>query len=89
MFTWGYGDGGRLGHGDETNQQTPKRVEALIGEKAKAVSCGRYHNVLCTEDGKMYTFGWGTNGELGHGDKENKASPALVHALHHTSAVWS
>ena len=49
----------------------------------------------------MYTFGYGGNGQLGHGDKENKTSPALVHALegrhvtqvqcgwHHTMALTS
>jgi alpha-tubulin suppressor-like RCC1 family protein len=29
----------------------------------------------------MYTFGQGENGQLGHGDKENKSSPVLVQAL--------
>jgi RCC1 and BTB domain-containing protein len=49
----------------------------------------------------MYAFGYGGNGQLGHGDKENKTSPALVHALegrhvtqvqcgwHHTMALTS
>jgi RCC1 and BTB domain-containing protein len=29
----------------------------------------------------MYTFGYGKDGQLGHGDKENKTSPVLVQAL--------
>ena len=83
VFTWGYGDCGRLGHhaGDETNQQTPKRVEALVGVKAKELSCGYDHIAVYTEDGHMYTFGWGEYGQLGHGDRETKYSPQLVHAL--------
>ena len=28
VFTWGYGDYGKLGHGDGNDQETPKRVEA-------------------------------------------------------------
>jgi hypothetical protein len=81
VFTWGTGKYGRLGHGDETHQQTPKRVEALVGVKAKQVSCGIYHTAVCTEDGHMHTLGCGKEGQLGHGDKENKSSPVLVHAL--------
>jgi alpha-tubulin suppressor-like RCC1 family protein len=82
VFTWGsYGYYDRFGHGDERNQQTPKRVEALVGVIATMVSCGRNHTVVCTEDGHVYTFGEGFRGQLGHGDKENQSSPALVQAL--------
>jgi alpha-tubulin suppressor-like RCC1 family protein len=83
VYTWGYGNlYGRLGHGDDpVNQETPKRVEALVGVNAKLVSCGADHTAVCTEDGHVYTFGNGEYGKLGHGDKEHKASPALVQAL--------
>jgi alpha-tubulin suppressor-like RCC1 family protein len=66
VFTWGYGYYGRLGHGDygklghhgqETNEESPKRVEALVGVKAKLMSCGRNHTAVCTVDGDVYTFG--------------------------------
>ena len=101
VFTWGVGSHGKLGHGDETSQQHPKRIEALDGVKIKHVSCGRRHTALCTEDGEVYTFGEGQYGRLGHGDNEMKNSPALVHALegkhitqvqcgqHHTMALTS
>jgi hypothetical protein len=81
VFTWGSGACGRLGHGDEKLQSAPKRVEALVGVKAKQVACGFDHTALCTEDGQMYTFGNGRNGQLGLVDTEHKASPALVQAL--------
>jgi alpha-tubulin suppressor-like RCC1 family protein len=81
VFTWGVGDDGRLGHGDDLHQETPKRVEALVGVKAKLVCCGADHTAVCTRDSHVYTFGNGQDGQLGHGDKENKASPALVQAL--------
>ena len=81
VFTWGWGYYGRLGHGDETHQYTPKRVEVLVGEKGKTVSCGMGHTAVCTEDGKVHTLGRGMYGSLGHGVKDDKATPALVHAL--------
>jgi len=34
-----------------------------------------------TEDGKLYTFGGGEHGQLGHGDKFNRVVPTLVQAL--------
>jgi alpha-tubulin suppressor-like RCC1 family protein len=81
VFTWGNGEGGILGHGDEIDQHTPKRVEALVGVKTTLVSCGKFQTAICTEDGRICTFGEGEYGQLGHGDQENKTSPALVHAL--------
>jgi RCC1 and BTB domain-containing protein len=81
VFTCGNGVYGKLGHGDDNDQQTPQRVEALIGVKVTMVSCGLEHTAVCTEDGNVYTFGQGRVGRLGHGDKENKTSPALVQAL--------
>jgi E3 ubiquitin-protein ligase HERC2 len=81
VFTWGNDYYGRLGHGDSRNQPTPKRVEALVGVKANMVSCGGNHNAVCTEDGHVYTFGRGEEGQLGHGDEKNRTSPALVQGL--------
>ena len=49
--------------------------------KAKQVSCGYQHTAVCTEDGRVYTFGYGEYGQLGHGDKTSRASPSLVKAL--------
>jgi alpha-tubulin suppressor-like RCC1 family protein len=81
VFTWGHGRYGKLGHGDEINQESPKRVEALVGVKAKTVSSGGQHTAVCTEDGHVYTCGYGGYGQLGHGDRDKKTSPALVQAL--------
>jgi alpha-tubulin suppressor-like RCC1 family protein len=73
VFTWGcYGSYGRLGHGDDNDQETPKRVEALVGVMAKLVSCGRYHTAICTREGHVYTFGHGQYGQLGYGGTKNK-----------------
>jgi hypothetical protein len=83
LFTCGKGEYGKLGHGDESDQKTPKRVEALVGKKVTMVSCGRDHTALCTKNGRMHTFGKGKQGQLGHGlglleGLENKFSPAVL-----------
>ena len=46
------------------------------GVKVKMASCGEYHTAVCTEDGRMYTFGSAKHGQLGHGDTKNKFSSA-------------
>lgn len=87
LFTWGKGKDGVLGHGDEADQPTPKRVEALEGVKVTQVACSYSHTVALDADGKCYTFGtgagWfsGVTGVLGHDDNEMRASPTLVESL--------
>jgi RCC1 and BTB domain-containing protein len=58
-------------------------VESLLGKRPKQIACGGFHSAVITEDGKMYTFGGGEHGQLGHGDKVNKVKPTLVQALQH------
>ena len=79
-YTWGLGDAGRLGHGDETNLSSPRAVDGLIGKKASAVACGGYHTLVIVGNGKVYSFGYGKSGQLGHGDTQNKLTPILIQA---------
>ena len=37
LYTWGHGDGGRLGHGDNEAKSVPTPVEALVTMHAKWV----------------------------------------------------
>ena len=61
LFTWGHGACGKLGHGDDNEQQTPKRIDALDGVKVTMVSCGQYHTAVCTKDDRrMYGKVWTT-----------------------------
>ena len=78
---WGEGKFGRLGHGTERNCHSPRLVESLLGKRPVQVACGGFHTAAITEDGKMWTFGGGEHGQLGHGDKVNKVKPTVVQAL--------
>ena len=40
----------------------------LVGKQIKQLATGTAHSALLTTTGKVYTFGWGANGRLGHGD---------------------
>mmetsp|Transcript_35801 Transcript_35801/g.55083 ORF Transcript_35801/g.55083 Transcript_35801/m.55083 type:complete len:595 (+) Transcript_35801:211-1995(+) len=81
VYTWGEGKFGRLGHGHERNGHSPRLVEALLGKRPSLISCGGFHTAVATQDGRIYTFGGGEHGQLGHGDKINKTKPTLVQAL--------
>ena len=79
VWSWGSGDYGKLGHGDEQRQLLPKKVEALAGQRVVAVSAGGHHSIARTVDGAVLT--WGERGCLGHGeDLSNQLLPKKVEA---------
>lgn len=81
VFTWGYGGDGRLGHGNEFDQLRPKIVEKLHGLGVVQVVCGELHTSAITNTGKIFTWGLGKDGRLGHFNRESHFSPERVVAL--------
>jgi len=80
LFTFGQNQAGQLGHGDILARDSPTLVESLKtdGEKISSVSCGYKHVICKTSLGKVYTWGWGASGQLGHDSFENELYPRAI-----------
>ena len=78
LYTFGCAWFGRLGHGDgdESPVYVPRRVTTL--PRVKDVSCGGRHALLLTEDGRVWSFGLGVAGRLGHGDEQTQREPRPI-----------
>jgi E3 ubiquitin-protein ligase HERC2 len=72
------GEFGALGHGDVSDQMTPKIVEALEGLKVVDISAGCYHVLALTADGEVYAWGGNDNGQLGLGHTNRVSTPTKV-----------
>uniref|UniRef100_A0A1D1XSZ4 Putative E3 ubiquitin-protein ligase HERC1 n=2 Tax=Anthurium amnicola TaxID=1678845 RepID=A0A1D1XSZ4_9ARAE len=84
LFTWGDGkqSTGLLGHGTDASHWIPKRVSGpLEGLHVMFVACGIWHTALSTSCGKLFTYGEGTFGALGHGNRESIVCPREVESL--------
>ncbi|KAG5566324.1 hypothetical protein RHGRI_002056 [Rhododendron griersonianum] len=82
LYTWGDGHFGILGHGNEVSHWVPKRVNGpLEGIHVSSISCGPWHTAVVTSSGQLFTFGDGTFGVLGHGDKKSVSKPREVESL--------
>ncbi|CAA0831639.1 Regulator of chromosome condensation (RCC1) family with FYVE zinc finger domain [Striga hermonthica] len=86
LYTWGDGThhAGLLGHGPSAaaSHWIPRRVAGpLDGLRVASVTCGPWHTALITSAGRLFTFGDGTFGALGHGDRESATSPREVESL--------
>ena len=50
------------------------------GEQVVFVAAGGYRTVAVTAGGRLYTWGYGEDGQLGHGDTGNRLVPTVVGA---------
>lgn len=68
---------------DGWSQQLAGLERSLLGEGSCSVqvAVGASHTVVLTSQGRVYTFGWGDRGQLGHRDTQNQRQPVLVHDL--------
>lgn len=96
LYTFGYGECGRLGHGDEESVASPTAVgffASLIETVGvdvggiSHVSCGREHTMAVLVNGDLYGFGWAEAGRLGTGDTGSCVFPTKVLSLQDVQAA--
>ena len=63
VYTWGRGDDGRLGHGDNGWKYVPRICQSLAGQVVTQVTCGSYHTAAVTGNGDLWTWGGGMYGK--------------------------
>ncbi|XP_065861404.1 PH, RCC1 and FYVE domains-containing protein 1-like [Euphorbia lathyris] len=84
LYSWGDGvyNSGVLGHGGEASHWIPKKVGGdMEGLHISYISCGVWHTAAVTSSGQLFTFGDGSFGALGHGDRSSTGIPREVEAL--------
>ena len=60
----------------------PRLVEYLRRTSVSHVAAGDGHSVAVTRAGELLTWGLGADGQLGHGDLDDKELPQLVGSMH-------
>ncbi|XP_070185594.1 probable E3 ubiquitin-protein ligase HERC4 isoform X2 [Littorina saxatilis] len=78
---WGKNRNGQLGLGDNNDRNVPTACRSLRSQKIKYLSCGEDHSAALTQDGRMFTFGAGSYGQLGHGSSDDVIVPRQVMEL--------
>jgi alpha-tubulin suppressor-like RCC1 family protein len=78
-WTCGYNDNGQLGVGDTANRLWFTHVDAghLGGARIVMSACAWRQSVVVSAEGRVWTFGWGRNGRLGHNDESKRLVPTL------------
>lgn len=79
MYCWGSNLYGQLGLGPIVQESPyPQLITSLNHSRIVDVAAGQYHSAALTADGRIYTWGWGIHGQLGHGTCDNEYYPRHV-----------
>ena len=70
-----------LGHSNNTSSLRP--ITALLHHVIRkvAVHSGGRHALALTADGRVFSWGEGDDGKLGHGDQSTLETPRCIEAL--------
>lgn len=66
--------------GDSENRSTPEQID-FKEEKIKQISTGNAHSLALSENGEVYAWGLGTNGQIGNGETISQNAPVKVEGL--------
>ncbi|KAI3974140.1 hypothetical protein MKX01_033391 [Papaver californicum] len=97
VWSWGAGTDGQLGTAKLQDEHLPQLIHSLsyVANTISQLACGGAHVIALTgNDGKVFTWGRGATGQLGHGDCINSLNPKPVKLLEplfisHVSAGWN
>jgi alpha-tubulin suppressor-like RCC1 family protein len=85
LWSWGRNEYGELGLGDSgkgNKREKPERVlGSLVHERVSLVAAGEVlqgFSVAVTEDGRLFSWGDNSSGQLGHGDSLKRCSPSEI-----------
>eukprot|EP01084_Bolivina_argentea_P268875 456827_1 len=68
VLSCGDGPHGALGHGmNNKNVYVPKLIEKLKSKRVIDIAAGQYHSLVVTDEGDLYGFGNGSDGQLAIG----------------------
>jgi hypothetical protein len=89
VAVWGDNAAQQLGLGDKKPRPSPTLVPrfAAEGDSVAALACGASHTAALTARGRLFTWGSGAGGALGHGDRKDARAPRAVEYVDQVTLV--
>lgn len=81
IYAWGGNQYGQVGLDYLSQCPSPQLISSLSDETIVDAVAGQYHSIALTSDGRVFTWGWGVHGQLGHGSIENIFTPTVITSL--------
>jgi alpha-tubulin suppressor-like RCC1 family protein len=74
VYSFGNNEDGQLGRVSSEQDNAPYIIESMKDKKIIFASCGLYHTILMSQEGKVYSFGKNTGGQLGRTIRDLKCN---------------
>ncbi|MEQ2232145.1 hypothetical protein ILYODFUR_008216 [Ilyodon furcidens] len=86
VWSWGHGEHGELGHGDNLARLQPLCIKSLNKKEVIRVAAGAHHSIAVTAQSQVYSWGSNLSGQLGH--METPSSVPRLAKLSEGIRVW-
>jgi alpha-tubulin suppressor-like RCC1 family protein len=90
VYSWGHNSTGQLGNGTNGDSPVPVAVDmtgVLNGKTVTQIAAGEYYSLALTSDGKLYSWGYNYNGQLGNGTSGTNTGSSVPVAVDMTDAL--
>ena len=89
VHSWGSNTHNQISNRNELGVviYSPTLYSEIEGLNPIAVETGDYHTLLLTDYGDVYSFGRGSEGQLGHSSRSDERLPHLISALRHETVT--
>ncbi|XP_059624484.1 ultraviolet-B receptor UVR8 isoform X3 [Cornus florida] len=81
LYGWGWNKFGQVGIGDNVDHSSPVQVKFPDDQKVVQISCGWRHTLAVSERNNVFSWGRGTNGQLGNGESVDRNIPQIIEPL--------
>jgi alpha-tubulin suppressor-like RCC1 family protein len=78
LWTWGYNLYGQLGNNSTSNKSTPFAIGG-VNKTFCEIYCGQFHMMALDFNGKSWTWGYNSSGQLGDNTNLSKNTPVSVY----------
>ena len=91
LWGWGSNSDGQLGNGSGGMTNTPVTVSVagVTGTKWVSMRTGISHSLGLRDDGTLWAWGAGNNGQLGDGSNSGKSAPVAVSVTNVSGTQWT
>ncbi|XP_053170323.1 alsin isoform X1 [Scomber japonicus] len=86
VWSWGHGEHGQLGHGDNLARLQPLCIKSLNNKEVVRVAAGANHSLALTAQSQVFSWGSNSSGQLGH--MESPSTVPRLAKLSEGIRVW-
>ncbi|XP_047432727.1 alsin isoform X2 [Mugil cephalus] len=86
VWSWGHGEQGQLGHGDNLARLQPLCIKSLNNKEVVRVAAGAHHSLALTAQSQVFSWGSNSSGQLGH--MESPSTVPRLAKLSEGIRVW-